>query len=38
VSAKELAEVLVTCGGEDSIAAQRIADMVVLQRQTGARP
>jgi 16S rRNA C1402 N4-methylase RsmH len=36
VSAQELAEVLVRCGGEDAIAAQRIADMVVMQRQTGA--
>ena len=36
VGAKELAEVLVRCGGEDAIAAQRIADMVVMQRETGA--
>eukprot|EP00959_Pyramimonas_sp_CCMP1952_P118946 2486935-Pyramimonas_sp.AAC.1 len=35
VSAEDLEEILVKYGGEDATVAQRIADMVVFQRQTG---
>ena len=35
VSAEDLETILIKYGGEDATVAQRIADMVVFQRETG---